>query len=192
VSYKNKKDKKSYPTKLLAILAALILLAGLLLVLEKTGVTNFYEKTSTAEPEAQQDVIKYEPATDEEKQAAEDNKDRLVQEQQSQTQPQQPSNNQKIPVTPVFGYVEVRDGQINANGFITTMIEEGGTCTFTLKKDGVTKQTTSTSLPDAQSTVCGLMQISRDEVSSGNWTATLSYNSDKYEGVSEERLVTVE
>jgi hypothetical protein len=193
VSYKNKKSKKLYPKKALVILAVLILTGFLVLVLEKTGVINLYERNTNNLPEAQQDAINYGPATEEEKNAAEDNKQRLtIEQQQNQTQPQQPTGDQKISVTPVFGYIEISESQINSNGFITTMIEEGGTCTLTLKKDGVTKQTSNTSLADAQSTVCGLMQISTDGLSIGNWTATISYSSDKYEGVSEERLVKVE
>jgi hypothetical protein len=188
--YKNTRNRKETKTKK-KLLTVLIVVVFLLI----TGLIAY----SLTKPEdlattVGDSEIKYSPATEEETQAAEDNKQKIVEEQAQQNQANTPeqTNDQKMSVTPVFGYIEIRDGQVKANGFISTMIEEGGTCTLILKNDGQTAQTSSTALGDAQSTVCGLMQISTNQLNSGDWTATISYSSDRYEGVSEERIINVE
>jgi hypothetical protein len=185
--YKNTTNKTKSNKKILIFFTILLFLIF-------TGLIVYSLARNDNPPETQTDGINYGPATEEEIQAAEDNKSRLVEEQKQQNQapPPQQNSNQKTGVTLVFGYIEVRDGQVNSNGFISTIIEEGGTCTLTLKKGSRLAQATSLSLADAQSTVCGLMQINTSELSGGEWSATISYSSDKYEGVSEERLITVE
>ncbi len=193
MSYKNKKHKKSSPNKLFAILAVLILLAGLLFVLEKTGVINLYEKPKSTQANPTPDEINLNPPTEEELQTVENNKLRIADEEIKNDQVKDSiSEDQKRIVKPIIGYLEIKDGAVRANGFISSVIEEGGTCTLTLVKDSLIQQTTSTSLADAQSTVCGLMEISTDKLSSGKWFATISYQSDKYEGVSDEQFITVQ
>jgi hypothetical protein len=191
--YKSTNKSRFRHKTLIGCIGIIILLLLSLLVLEKTGVINLYEKAPDVTSQTPQDEINYRPSSEEEIQVAEDNKQKLAEEQmqQNQTPPQEPSSTQKVSVTPVFGYIEIREEQVRANGFISSVIEEGGTCTLKLKKGEQSAQTTSTSLADAQSTVCGLMTISTGQLSTGEWSAVLSYSSDKYEGVSEERLITV-
>jgi hypothetical protein len=187
------KQTRQKKKNILIFIGLIFFVAVLLLIFEKTGITNFYEKNVDSESQSPIDGINLQPATEEEIQDAEDNKLQIVdlKDKQSQTTEEEQTSTYKTEVKPVIGYIEVLEGQINANGFITTMIEEGGTCTLKLTKDDQSFQTTSTSLADAQSTVCGLMQISANGLSQGNWIATISYSSDKYEGLSEEQIVEV-
>lgn len=137
--------------------------------------------------------INYDPPTEEELAATEDNKNRIAEEQNAaETTTPQASQTEKTKVTPIIGYVESDTTSVRANGFISAVIEEGGTCTLTLRRQNSVIEANSKSLPDAQSTVCGLMEISSNQLSTGNWTATISYNSSKYQGISEERVVEVQ
>jgi hypothetical protein len=180
--HQNSTKKINLSLTMAFVLVIVILSAGALVLLSKRENTN-----STEAPNGE---IQFRPPTEEELQAAEDNKKRLSEEIDKQAQnPTQPSDGNKASVKPVIGYVEVSGDQVNANGFISTMIEEGGTCTLTLTKGSETAQTTNTALADAQSTVCGLMQISTSQLSSGEWTATISYSSDNYEGSSDPQTI---
>jgi hypothetical protein len=139
----------------------------------KSGFINLYNSSSISQENNGQDEINLNPPTEDELQAVEDNKIKISDEiDKEQNTSSEPTEGNKTTVKPIIGYIEVGDEQIRANGFISTMIEEGGTCTLTLRKGTQTAQTSTTSLADAQSTICGLIQINKTEVNNGEWTAT--------------------
>jgi len=65
---------------------------------------------------------------------------------------------------------------VEVSGFVP-VIEVDGTCTLALTKSGVTVTTSSAASPDAGSTSCGWLAAPGSQMSSGSWTAVLSYKS---------------
>lgn len=150
-------------------------------------------RTTSTDISPDDSYINYDPATEEERSAADLNKERIAnQKEESQPNPP-PDTTTKQPVTPIFGYLQQSENSnIEANGYISEAIEEGGTCTLVLVKNGVRATATKQARPSAQSTVCGLLAIERSKLSPGEWTATIEYSSSRYEGKSQERKVKVE
>ena len=74
---------------------------------------------------------------------------------------------------------------VELGGFVASVVEADGTCTLTLTK-GQDSQTTSTAAtPNVSNTACGEQLLPGDRLSSGTWSAVLSYDSPTSHGVSE-------
>jgi hypothetical protein len=71
-------------------------------------------------------------------------------------------------------------GQVTAGGFVSGVIETGGTCTLSLTRGSavVTDQTAAT--PDSSTTQCGDLSIAAAKLTAGTWEATLSYSSSTH------------
>jgi hypothetical protein len=67
-------------------------------------------------------------------------------------------------------------------GFVTGVIEEGGTCTATLTRGSQTEMSSTTASADATTTTCG--DITVGGLDSGSWQAVLSYESGAAHGTS--------
>lgn len=182
-------NKKKY---ILIALAALLLVAAVAFYLARSR-DNTNDELATATEAEYEEKIDLSPPTEEEKQAVEDNKQRLIEESNQQTDPTPPaSDSGKQKAVPVIGFLQQgSSGNIEANGYIAEAIESDGTCTLTLEKDGATASQSKQAMPDAQSTICGLISIERSQLSPGEWKATLSYSSAKYQGESEPRIIQV-
>lgn len=187
MNYKNPKTKSlNSKVLLLALLIIALVLSGLWIYKNRANDTQFADNANSPGTEK----IDLSPPTAEEKAAAESNKDRPTSEQSAGQTPSQSTG--KKNATPVIGYIQQADnGDVEANGFISDVSEEGGTCTLNLAKDGKTVTFSKTALPDAQGTVCGLLTINRSKLTTGAWTATITYNSSKYQGTSEEKKIDV-
>jgi hypothetical protein len=82
-------------------------------------------------------------------------------------------------------------GSVEASGYAVPL-EEDGTCRLTLTgAGGRTASAEVDALPDVSSVACGGLQISGDELSSGLWRATLTYESATASGTSAAREVNV-
>jgi cytoskeletal protein RodZ len=171
---------------IVALIVALFALAGVFIY--QRSIHN--NKKSTT-PSGGSEAINLNPPTEQEKQEAEDNKQRLIQEES--TQSPEPSNGSKITVSPVMGFLrQAADKSIEANGYVAEAVEANGTCILTLEKDGVKVVQEKQALPDAQSTVCGLIKIDRNRLTAGEWKGYLGYSSSKYQGTSPETIVRIE
>ena len=60
-------------------------------------------------------------------------------------------------------------------GYVDRVLD-GGTCTLTATKGGVTVTGSGPATPDATTTSCGTVGIPRAQLSTGTWTATLTYS----------------
>ncbi len=69
--------------------------------------------------------------------------------------------------------------------------EDGGTCTLTLSKGSDKVSSSKKATPNVSEVSCGFITISNSKLSPGNWSATVSYLSDSYSGVSDNVTVTV-
>ena len=92
----------------------------------------------------------------------------------------------KKQVTPVLSVSQESPGaDVEANGYVPSIVEIDGKCTFTLTMGSITRSETGNAFNDAQSTTCGLLTIARSSLSAGTWKATLSYTSSKSYGSSD-------
>lgn len=67
-------------------------------------------------------------------------------------------------------------------GYVSPVIEDGGTCTLVLTKGSATVQATSEGRADASTTACGGLTVPRDQLTAGTWTAVLRYASGTAKG----------
>jgi len=131
-------------------------------------------------------TINLEPATPEEKQAAEDRKDEIANEQQSQNTPA------GAKVTPIITYAGQYGSNIEVSAYVPGIIENGGTCTLTAQKGSSKLTKTVAGVDNAQNTSCPTFIVSRMEFSStGTWTVTVSYSSTDYSGTSASKALEV-
>ncbi|GAB3357543.1 hypothetical protein GCM10027300_27920 [Modestobacter lapidis] len=72
-----------------------------------------------------------------------------------------------------------------ASGYVSPVIEDGGTCTLELTRDGESVSTTSDAVADASTTSCGQLQVLGDDLAPGEWSAVLGYESGTTSGTSE-------
>lgn len=96
-------------------------------------------------------------------------------------------------VTPVLGYADWDPAGrlVEASGFVSGVVESGGTCTLVLVNGGSRAEATSAAEPDATTTVCAPLTVPGDQLAPGTWQATLSYSSAGSQGTSQPLAVEV-
>jgi hypothetical protein len=73
---------------------------------------------------------------------------------------------------------------VEVSGFVSGVVEDGGTCRVTLTRDGETVTAEHEGMADASTTVCGAIEVGDQEMTSGWWQAVLSYESATSAGAS--------
>ena len=102
------------------------------------------------------------------------------------------SAGQGSPVQVVLGYAGWEPGgSVEVNGFVSSAVEAGGTCTVTLTRDGRQVEVAGPAEPDATTTNCGLLVVPGEQLTAGDWQATLSYRSAASYGTSQPTTVAV-
>jgi hypothetical protein len=81
------------------------------------------------------------------------------------------------------GWEQASDA-VEASGFVSGVVEDGGTCRVTLTRGDETAVAETRGLADATTTVCPSVVLAGAELSAGTWTAVLSYESGTSTGVS--------
>lgn len=166
--------------KTATILALLLIVSGVVTILELTNTTHLF-----GEPAASKDnEINYDPPTDAEKQDAETHKDSLP-EKNEDTEEDNPGK--KKATVEITTWAQ-KTTTLNVNGFVSNIIEEGGTCTLTLTnvEEQTIKVTQSRKAePNANDTDCGAIDVPLSKLRSGTWEATLSYDSSTTSGESD-------
>lgn len=130
-------------------------------------------------------TIAFTPATEDEKQQADQNKERLAETKQESeatipSDGQTPSSNKKS-VKPTV----TEASRSSVKGYITGIFEEGGVCTATFTKDGSTLTKTSDGFQNASYTQCSPIDLPSDFLAPGKWAVTLSYSSTQSAGESD-------
>lgn len=82
-------------------------------------------------------------------------------------------------------------GGVAVDGFVHSVVEETGTCTLTLTKDGVTATTSVPGARSASTTSCGGAIVPGSDLTPGTWTAVLTYESPTSTASAEPVEVTV-
>ena len=75
-------------------------------------------------------------------------------------------------------------GSVRGSGYVSPVVETGGTCTLELTRDGRTVSVSGPAEPDASTTVCGGLAVPGDQVGPGRWEAVLRYRSANTSGES--------
>jgi len=163
------------------VVLLIVVIAG---ILEKTGVTDFYQKSQSKTPTevAPQPTINLEPPTSEESKAGDQQKDQIVQQE---TKPPTPAMNAKVIIVDASQY----DTSVEVRAFASNVIKNG-TCTFTFTKSGESSiEKTEPAYADASSSPCIALTVDRSEFpSAGTWQLTVKYTSEGIEGSAESSL----
>lgn len=76
----------------------------------------------------------------------------------------------------ITGAAPSADGKsYELSGVVVGVIEDGGSCVFTLSRAGVDVTRSQSGLADAAGTSCGSVSVPRTDLSPGAWSATLTY-----------------
>lgn len=129
--------------------------------------------------------INYGPATKAEKKETEEHKKNLekqVGSNDSTTKSEVPEGKANVVVT----YVSSTESR----GYVSNVFEDGGTCTITYTKGSQKVTGSSEGIMDVNKTTCPTITV--PVLSSGDWTAVLSYSSPKISGSSAPQTVKVQ
>jgi hypothetical protein len=77
----------------------------------------------------------------------------------------------------IFASIDGDDPNVSASGYVTGVIEDGGTCTFTFEHQTQTLVASSTARTDASDTSCGMIQLPLSQFAPGTWSVRLQYKS---------------
>jgi hypothetical protein len=80
---------------------------------------------------------------------------------------------------------------VEAGGYLSPVVESGGTCTLALTKGSRTVTAVAPALADATTTSCGDLAVPRAQLTPGGWTAVLRYASKTTTGTSDAMRVAV-
>lgn len=78
-------------------------------------------------------------------------------------------------LTVTFSGYDAAAGALVMGGYVDVVLS-GGSCTVSATKGGTTLTGTSTAVPDASTTSCGTVPVSGDGLTSGTWSATLTFS----------------
>lgn len=178
--HKTSSRKRTILFVVLSVFAAAVVAVALL---ETTNKINLFGNKNTEQPVIAPGEVNYNPPTEEEKQAADDQKEANVKNQDQPSNPTTPTNPQtgdKKAVKPII----IRSGGGEVAGFIPGIFENGGTCTATFTSGSNTVVKTSQGFANASNTNCTPISYSGSGVAAG-WSVTLSYSSNTSEGTSD-------
>jgi hypothetical protein len=90
-----------------------------------------------------------------------------------------------------FATWEEATASLDAAGYVSPVVEEGGLCTLRLTEGEDTVTVTAPAMADATTTVCAGFSVSGERLSAGTWTVQLDYSSTTTEGASQPLSVEV-
>ncbi len=142
--------------------------------------------------------------TPQEKQATEEHKEELANQQNSNstntsdpknnssntnpTPSQTPSGKKAVTVTVSYAGPAGSDGYV-VNAIVSGVIEAGGTCTVTASRSGANPVTKSGAAVDnVSNTNCAPITFSSSELSAGDWSLKVTYTSPTSEGTTTSNL----
>jgi hypothetical protein len=103
-----------------------------------------------------------------------------------------PATGSGVPVIVTYSGWEDTSAAIEVGAYISGVIEDGGTCTLTLHRDGAEVTASAAGMADASSTTCGRgLTVPGAELSPGTWEAVVSYESPTSSGTSDDVEVEV-
>ena len=83
------------------------------------------------------------------------------------------------------------NSDVEFGAFVQGVVETGGTCVVTMSKGSQQATGRAAALPNAKNTSCGDLRVAGSAVSTGSWTATVTYASPTSSGASAPTTVEV-
>lgn len=180
IKIKNSKNKKI--TWIVAALVVAAITAILYVIWKRSMDVQVYDPSKT---------IRYLPASDEEKQQAEDNKSNAFDRMNKDETPDSTSGTQQN-VKPSITYFGQQngDGDFRVGSGVTNIYEDGGKCILTVTfANGTVVTDTRDAVKDAKSVSCGSLMIEKQRLVPGKASFTMKYESANYKGESDETEV---
>jgi len=129
------------------------------------------------------------PSKEQEQQETDAHKDELAKQyQEQQNNTASPPADQKKSVTPVITNASVE----GVSGYVTGVIEEGGSCTYTFTKGDAKFTKTANGVANVSNTSCPFVSLTKNDFSSsGDWQMVFNYDSSNASGSSAAKTITV-
>lgn len=177
---KNKNSSLKWYKKWIVVVPLLFLLAGLVVGLI------WYNNRSTTPKDKWQDGTNYRAPTEEEKNQANDAKDKIVEEDKEATETPTPAaSSSKKQVNVVISDASQYSDTVEVRSFVPGYTQSG-TCTVTFSKGSQTFSRDTPANRDVSSTICKTVKVKAAEFpSKGSWQVIVSYSAEKAEGKSE-------
>ena len=86
---------------------------------------------------------------------------------------------------------DTKTAAVEAGGYLSPVVESGGTCTLQLTMGSRTVTADAPAQADASTTSCGNLAVPRSRLTPGTWTAVLRYASTTSTGTSDPATVAV-
>lgn len=169
----------------------IIIAICLLLVVGGVSVYFILDKNDkpSVSPAVGADNINYSPPTESDKIGVEQNKERIVNSEQSVST--QPQTTGKKSIKPTITYAGQYDKQIEVGAYIN-VFEDGGLCTAKFTNGSKTVTKTVKALRNVNTTDCPAMTVLAGELQpKGVWSITVTYDSRSTTGTSDSRQVEV-
>lgn len=177
--YNNNIRQSRYKKFIVGLVFALLLVGSLVFIY------NYKNRDSRSIPSDTGQTVNYTPSSAEEKNEAEDNKDRIV-KLETQKLNNTTSSIEKTAVKPTITNTE---GSISA--YISGIFEKDGTCTAVFTKDSIQLTKAATGFQNVSYTQCARIELEPGFLSTGSWTVMVKYTSDKSEGSSDSQIIEV-
>lgn len=162
-----------------------ILMLAVLSLLLVVGASAYYlnDRKDTATPpsdvtQAEGEKINFNPPTENEKKQTEEFKKNL------ETQPEQGPQSTGKTVKPVITSYGVYGGDVEVASRVPGAFEGSGTCTLKLSMGGKVVSKSRKAIQNVSEMSCGFITIPTSQLSSGTWSATVSYKSQELSGTS--------
>lgn len=174
--------------KILLVIAAVLTVVLVGLIYRGLSVKHNDALTVTSDGKHK---INLQPPTEEEQQQANAVKDNAVKRQKQDQQA--PTSTGSSPVTPIISSwgQDAYTKDLSVAGYIPGIFEDGGTCTLDLESSGSKVNASQSASKNVSTVSCGYIAIPRTQLSSGDWTATISYSSPTSQGTSAPTEITV-
>ncbi len=192
------KIKRTKHSIVIDCLLVAVLIAGVLLFAAKIKNRQQAAGSKPTNDEVAQNTktnsINYEGPTDADKQETSSHKVDLLKNTQSNSKDTTPpsQNLQNVTPTLINAFYSTERNQVTVSGFVSGVIEDGGSCTVTLTHENTSVTKTAIGVANASQTDCPPFNINRSELSSsGTWSVMLSYKSDTVNGNSRTQTVEV-
>lgn len=174
--------------KIITLIPILVLIIGTSAFFIFNDKNNSKNQVAPLPEVAQEDEINLNPATEEDIQRAEQNKENLSKRiDQENQKPQEPEAGTKLETKPTITYAGQYGNNVEIGGF-ASVFEDGGKCVANFTKDSSSFSREVSAVKGAQSVDCPVISVaSTDFPTKGTWTVKLSYESAKYQGTSENK-----
>lgn len=102
-----------------------------------------------------------------------------------------PAAGRDVAVTVTYSGWDNQAADVEVDGFVAGVVEQGGTCTLTLTSGSATVTQQHPAQADASTTQCGTVTVPGARLTAGQWRAVLGYSSATSSGASTPVSVTV-